>query len=58
MVAWRESGFLIPAIEKVKMVFFQNANVSYDSCCENFNNQSIPMLTKSLLNESGYPGGN
>lgn len=20
------------------MVFFQNANVSYDSCCENFNN--------------------
>lgn len=40
--ACRDSSLLKPAVEEIKLIFFQSANVSYVTCCEESTNQSTP----------------
>lgn len=42
MFACRESSLPKSAVEEIKMIFVQNANVPYVPCCEDSTNHSTP----------------
>lgn len=48
MIACRENSLLKPAVEEIQMVFFQNANVSCVTCCEDSTKHSVP---RKVLNK-------